>query len=64
MIPGFRQLDLDTFASILKNIEWLMLDGTEKNAATELLQQCAEQFEKLVAAIQSDIDRLEKEATT
>mgnify|MGYP001315128986 FL=1 len=64
MIPGFRQLDLDTFASILKNIEWLMRDGTEKNAATELLQQCAEQFEKLVAAIQSDIDRLEKEATT
>lgn len=64
MIPGFRQLDLDTFASILKNIEWLMLEGTEKNAATELLQQCAEQFEKLISAMQADIDRLEKEATT
>jgi signal transduction histidine kinase/DNA-binding NarL/FixJ family response regulator len=64
MIPGFRQLELDQFADILKNLEWLYSESSDKKNLASLLEQCMNQFGELRKNIEQEITRMESEHTT
>lgn len=59
MIPSFRQLELDHFTKILKNLEWLLLEGSDKKATLAVLNDCKIMFDKLIVAIEQKITSLE-----
>lgn len=59
MIPSFRQLELDHFTKIFKNLEWLLLEGSDKKATLAVLNDCKIMFDKLIVAIEQKITSLE-----
>lgn len=59
MIPSFRQLELDHFTKIFKNLEWLLLEGQDKKATLAVLNDCKIMFDKLIVAIEQKITSLE-----
>ncbi len=61
LIPSFRQLGMDDFANIFKNIEWLLLNASEKTAINGLLNTCKQHFDQLEKTLNADIERLEND---
>ncbi len=59
MIPSFRQLELDHFTKIFKNLEWLLLEGQDKKATLAVLNDCKIMFDKLIVVIEQKITSLE-----
>ncbi|HNT82251.1 MAG: response regulator [Bacteroidetes bacterium] len=59
MIPSFRQLELDHFTKIFKNLEWLLLEGSDKKATLAVLNDCKIMFDKLILTIEQKITSLE-----
>ncbi len=59
MIPSFRQLELDHFTKIFKNLEWLLLEGSDKKATLAVLNDCKIMFDKLIITIEQKITSLE-----
>jgi signal transduction histidine kinase/response regulator of citrate/malate metabolism len=63
LIPSFRQIELDAFASIFKNMEWLLINGEQKEATVLYLNECRQQFRELCNRLQTTIDNMEGEKT-
>lgn len=59
MIPSFRQLELDNFARIFKNLEWLLQEGHDKKSAVVVLYECKKAFDRLIQLIEKRITELE-----
>lgn len=62
LIPSFRQLGMEAFAAIFKNIEWLLLNAENKSSVIPLLNSCWQQFLKLEKKLTADIAKMEQEA--